>query len=203
MTEESRKRLEKQIQFILEIDNEKNIFRQTSLTGRIRKENDAEHAWHMAIMTYLLREYANEPFDLAHTMMMCLIHDIVEIDAGDTYAYDEENKKSQKEREEKAAERIFSILPEDQKKEIYDLFEEFEANETAEARFAHAMDNFQPLLLNDSNDGGDWQEHQVTRKQVDGRQSGSLVGSKVIYEKTMEILDKHEAAGHFRKEEEN
>ncbi len=203
MTEESRKRLEKQIQFILEIDNEKNIFRQTSLTGRIRKENDAEHAWHMAIMTYLLREYANEPFDLAHTMMMCLIHDIVEIDAGDTYAYDEENKKSQKEREEKAAERIFSILPEDQKKEIYDLFEEFEANETAEARFAHAMDNFQPLLLNDSNDGGDWQEHQVTRKQVDGRQSGSLAGSKVIYEKTMEILDKHEAAGHFRKEEEN
>lgn len=203
MTEESRKRLEKQIQFILEIDNEKNIFRQTSLTGRIRKENDAEHAWHMAIMTYLLREYANEPFDLAHTMMMCLIHDIVEIDAGDTYAYDEENKKSQKEREEKAAERIFSLLPQDQKKEIYDLFEEFEANETAEARFAHAMDNFQPLLLNDSNDGGDWQEHQVSRKQVDGRQSGSLAGSKIIYEKTKEILDKHDAAGHFRKEEED
>ncbi len=201
MTEESRKRLEKQIDFILEIDNEKNIFRQTSLTGRIRKENDAEHAWHMAIMTYLLREYANEPFDLAHTMMMCLIHDIVEIDAGDTYAYDEENKKSQKEREEKAADRIFRILPEDQGKELRALFEEFEANETAEAHFAHAMDNFQPLLLNDSNEGGDWQEHQVTRKQVDGRQKGSRIGSELIYEKTKEILDKHEAAGHFRKED--
>lgn len=201
MTEESRKRLEKQIDFILEIDNEKNIFRQTSLTGRIRKENDAEHAWHMAIMTYLLREYANEPFDLAHTMMMCLIHDIVEIDAGDTYAYDEENKKSQKEREEKAADRIFRILPEDQGKELRALFEEFEANETAEAHFAHAMDNFQPLLLNDSNEGGDWQEHQVTRKQVDGRQKGSRIGSELIYKKTKEILDKHEAAGHFRKED--
>ncbi len=201
MTKESRKRLEKQIDFILEIDNEKNIFRQTSLTGRIRKENDAEHAWHMAIMTYLLREYANEPFDLAHTMMMCLIHDIVEIDAGDTYAYDEENKKSQKEREEKAADRIFRILPEDQGKELRALFEEFEANETAEAHFAHAMDNFQPLLLNDSNEGGDWQEHQVTRKQVDGRQKGSRIGSELIYEKTKEILDKHEAAGHFRKED--
>ncbi len=201
MTEESRKRLEKQIDFILEIDNEKNIFRQTSLTGRIRKENDAEHAWHMAIMTYLLREYANEPFDLAHTMMMCLIHDIVEIDAGDTYAYDEENKKSQKEREEKAADRIFRILPEDQGKELRALFEEFEANETAEAHFAHAMDNFQPLLLNDSNEGGDWQEHQVTRKQVDGRQKGSRIGSELLYEKTKEILDKHEAAGHFRKED--
>lgn len=201
MTEESRKRLEKQIDFILEIDNEKNIFRQTSLTGRIRKENDAEHAWHMAIMTYLLREYANEPFDLAHTMMMCLIHDIVEIDAGDTYAYDEENKKSQKEREEKAADRIFRILPEDQGKELRALFEEFEANETAEAHFAHAMDNFQPLLLNDFNEGGDWQEHQVTRKQVDGRQKGSRIGSELIYEKTKEILDKHEAAGHFRKED--
>ncbi len=201
MTKESRKRLEKQIDFILEIDNEKNIFRQTSLTGRIRKENDAEHAWHMAIMTYLLREYANAPFDLAHTMMMCLIHDIVEIDAGDTYAYDEENKKSQKEREEKAADRIFRILPEDQGKELRALFEEFEANETAEAHFAHAMDNFQPLLLNDSNEGGDWQEHQVTRKQVDGRQKGSRIGSELIYEKTKEILDKHEAAGHFRKED--
>lgn len=201
MTEESRKRLEKQIDFILEIDNEKNIFRQTSLTGRIRKENDAEHAWHMAIMTYLLREYANEPFDLVHTMMMCLIHDIVEIDAGDTYAYDEENKKSQKEREEKAADRIFRILPEDQGKELRALFEEFEANETAEAHFAHAMDNFQPLLLNDFNEGGDWQEHQVTRKQVDGRQKGSRIGSELIYEKTKEILDKHEAAGHFRKED--
>jgi putative hydrolases of HD superfamily len=203
MTEESKKRLEEQIRFIMEIDKEKNIFRQTSLTGRTRKENDAEHAWHMAIMAYLLKEYANEPFDLAHTMMMCLIHDIVEIDAGDTYAYDEENKKSQKEREEKAAERIFGLLPEDQGKEIYVLFEEFEANETPEAHFAHAMDNFQPLLLNDSNDGADWEEHKVSRQQVDGRQMGTSIGSAFLYEKTKEILDKHEAAGHFRKVEED
>ena len=104
MNKDTENRLAKQMKFILEIDKEKNIMRQTHLTGHGRNENDSEHAWHMAIMTYLLKEYANEKIDLAHTMMMCLIHDIVEIDAGDTYAYDEEGKKTQRQREEKAAE---------------------------------------------------------------------------------------------------
>ena len=143
-------RLNKQLDFSLEIDKEKNIFRQTHLSGHGRNENDAEHAWHMALMAYLLREWANEEVDIARVMILCLIHDIVEIDAGDTYAYDEEGLKTQKAREEAAKERIFSLLPEDQKEEFTALFDEFEENETAEARYAHAMDNLQPLLLNHS-----------------------------------------------------
>ena len=111
-------RLKQQLDFILEIDKEKNILRQTHLSGHGRRENDAEHAWHMAIMAYLLKDYANEPVDIAKVMIMCLIHDIVEIDAGDTYAYDTERLKTQKAREDAAKERIFSLLPEDQKKEL-------------------------------------------------------------------------------------
>ena len=153
-------RLKKQLDFSLEIDKEKNIFRQTHLSGHGRNENDAEHAWHMALMAYLLREWANEEVDIARVMILCLIHDIVEIDAGDTYAYDEEGLKTQKAREEAAKERIFSLLPEDQKEEFTALFDEFEENETAEARYAHAMDNLQPLLLNHSNGGSDWIEHK-------------------------------------------
>ena len=148
-------RFERQVAFILEADKEKNILRQTHLSGHGRRENDAEHAWHMAIMIYLLKEYANREIDVAKAMMMALIHDIVEIDAGDTYAYDDAGLATQKEREKKAADRIFGLLPEDQKAELRALFEEFEAGETAEASFARAMDNFQPLLLNDSNEGGD------------------------------------------------
>lgn len=119
-------RLKQQLDFILEIDKEKNILRQTHLSGHGRRENDAEHAWHMAIMAYLLKDYANEPVDIAKVMIMCLIHDIVEIDAGDTYAYDTEGLKTQKAREDAAKERIFSLLPEDQKKELTALFDEFE-----------------------------------------------------------------------------
>ena len=114
-------RLKQQLDFILEIDKEKNILRQTHLSGHGRRENDAEHAWHMAIMAYLLKDYANEPVDIAKVMIMCLIHDIVEIDAGDTYAYDTEGLKTQKAREDAAKERIFSLLPEDQKKELEEL----------------------------------------------------------------------------------
>ncbi|MCR5410102.1 MAG: HD domain-containing protein, partial [Lachnospiraceae bacterium] len=155
-------RLERQLGFALEIDKEKNVFRQTHLSGHGRNENDAEHAWHMAVMSYILREYANEEVDIARVMLMCLIHDIVEIDAGDTYAYDEAGKKTQSEREEAAKQRIFSMLPDDQRDELTALFDEFEAGETAEARYAHAMDNLQPLILNNSNDGSDWREHGVS-----------------------------------------
>lgn len=175
-------RLKRQLDFALEIDKEKNIFRQTHLSGHGRQENDAEHAWHMAVMAYLLREYANEEVDIAKVMLMCLIHDIVEIEAGDTYAYDSESMKTQKAREDAAKEKIYSILPEDQKQEFIGLFDEFEACETAEARFAHAMDNLQPLLLNNSNQGGDWKEHQVTAKQVYGRQAKTSLGSEKLFQ---------------------
>ena len=136
-------RLKKQLDFALEIDKEKNILRQTHLSGGGRRENDAEHAWHMAIMIYLLKEYANEEFDVAKEMMMALIHDIVEIDAGDTYAYDSANLETQKDREEMAADRIYGLLPDEQRDELRALFEEFEEGQTPEARFARVMDNEQ------------------------------------------------------------
>ena len=181
-------RLKKQLEFALEIDKEKNIFRQTHLSGHGRNENDAEHAWHMAIMAYLLREYANEKVDIARVMLMCLIHDIVEIDAGDTYAYDTEALKTQKAREDAAKERIFSLLPEDQKAELISLFDEFEENRSPESKYAHAMDNLQPLILNNSNGGGDWREHGVTASTVYGRQEKTRLGSEKLYEVTDQII---------------
>lgn len=181
-------RLKQQLDFILEIDQEKNILRQTHLSHHGRRENDAEHAWHMTIMAYLLKEYANEPIDIAKVMMMCLLHDVVEIDAGDTYAYDEAGKQTQQAREAAAKERIYSLLPDDQKRGLMAVFDEFEADETAEAHFAHAMDNLQPLLLNNSNGGSDWADHDVTAKQVYGRQSRTEKGSAYLYELTDNIL---------------
>ena len=188
-------RLKKQLDFALEIDKEKNIFRQTHLSGHGRNENDAEHAWHMAIMAYLLKEYSNEPVDIGKVMLMCLIHDIVEIDAGDTYAYDAENLKTQKAREDAAKERIFSILPEEQKDELIKLFDEFEEFKTAESKFAHAMDNLQPLILNNSNGGGDWREHGVTAEQVYGRQSKTKLGSERLYEVIDRIIKENIVKG--------
>ena len=191
-------RLKKQLAFSLEIDKEKNIFRQTHLSGHGRNENDAEHAWHMAIMAYLLREYANEKVDIAKVMLMCLIHDIVEIEAGDTYAYDTEGKKSQKAREDAAKEKLYSLLPEDQKQALTALFDEFEEYQTAEAKFAHAMDNLQPLLLNHSNNGGDWKEHQVSAQQVYGRQTKTKLGSEKLFEVTDKIIQEHIRRGNLQ-----
>ena len=184
-------RLDKQLAFCLEIDKEKNIFRQTHLSGHGRNENDAEHAWHMAIMAYLLREYANEEVDIAKVMLMCLIHDIVEIDAGDTYAYDEENLKTQKAREDAAKERIFSLLPDDQKQEMTALFDEFEDYQTAESKYAHALDNLQPLMLNNSNGGSDRVEHGVKADTIYGRQRKTKQGSVRLYEVTDQIIKEH------------
>ena len=192
-----RERFKKQIDFVLEIDKEKNILRQTHLTDYRRQENDAEHAWHIAVMIYLLKEYANEEFDVAKAMMMALIHDIVEIDAGDTYAYDTKNLETQKEREEKAAERIFGLLPEEQKQELKGLFEEFEACESPEAKFARVMDNFQPILLNDSNNGEDWKVHKIKKSQVENRQKSSQLGSKDIWEYTSELIERNVKKGNL------
>ena len=191
-------RLKKQLDFALEIDKEKNIYRQTHLSGHGRNENDAEHAWHMAVMAYLLRDYANEEIDITKVMLMCLIHDIVEIEAGDTYAYDAENLKTQKAREDAAKEKLYSLLPEDQKREFTALFDEFEEYKTPEAKYAHAMDNLQPLILNDSNNGGDWKEHDVTAEQVYGRQRKTSLGSEKLFEVTDQIIQKHIRKGNLR-----
>ena len=195
-----RERLEKQLAFALEIDKEKNIFRQTHLSNFGRRENDAEHAWHMAVMIYLLKEYANEEFDLAKAMMMALVHDIVEIDAGDTYAYDAEGLATQAEREATAAERIFGILPEDQKNELKGLFEEFDACETPEARFAKVMDNLQPFMLNNSNDGMDWKEHGVCKSQVYRRNKRTSSGSEEIWKYMQEVIEQNVKKGSLKAE---
>ena len=175
-------RIEKQFSFIREIDREKLIGRQTYLSDGKRKENDAEHAWHMAVMTILLSEYANERIDVLKTVTMLLIHDIVEIDAGDTYAYDEEAKKTQKDRERKAAERIYGLLPSDQGERLKALWEEFEACETPEARFARCMDNLQPMMLNAATDGKAWVEHQGELSQILGRNRNTHAGSEELWE---------------------
>lgn len=175
-------RIDKQFDFIKEIDKEKFIERQTYLTGAAKKENDAEHAWHMAIMTILLSEYANEEIDVLKTVTMLLIHDIVEIDAGDTYAYDDEAKTSQQAREAKAAKRIFGLLPDDQSARFKALWEEFEAQETNEAKFAHTMDNIQPAMLNDHTNGKAWIEHGVHLHQILERNKHTADGSKILWD---------------------
>ena len=189
-------RLDRQIEFIREIDKEKSIGRQTYLADASRKEDDAEHAWHMAIMTVLLSEYANEKIDVFRTMTMLLIHDLVEIDAGDTYAYDENAKKTQRERELKCADRIFSLLPEDQGKWLYDLWEEFEAYETPEAKYAHMLDNSQPLFLNNATDGISWVEHGVKKSQIYTRNRRTGEGAPKIWEYMQELIDQHVEKGH-------
>lgn len=179
-------RLNKQFDFCREIDKEKMIGRQTYLTGGERKENDAEHAWHMALMTVLLSEYAEEDIDVLKTVTMLLIHDIVEIDAGDTYAYDEEAKKTQRQRELAAADRIFGILPEDQGRKLRSLWDEFEEAETAEAKFAHTMDNIQPMMLNDLTDGKAWVEKGVCLGQILKRNEHTMEGSEELWEYAQE-----------------
>ena len=194
-------RLEQQFAFLREIDKEKMIGRQTYLTDAVRKENDAEHAWHMAIMTLLLSEYANEEIDVLRTISMLLIHDIVEIDAGDTYAYDEKGATTKEYREKQAAERIYGLLPEDQGQWLKALWEEFEAYETPEAKFAHVLDNCQPLFLNDASNGKSWEEHQVKKSQIYKRNRKTGEGSEVIWEYMKELVDKHIALGHVINDE--
>ena len=175
-------RLRKQMDFCREIDKEKEVFRQSFLCSGSRRENDAEHAWHMALMAVVLQEYSNEEVDLLKVIKMILLHDVVEIDAGDTYAYDTEGLKSQAEREAKAADRIFGILPEDQEIQMRGLFEEFEQGETPEARFAKALDNVQPVMLNDASGGRDWREKGIRLSQAIGRQKKTALGSEILWE---------------------
>ena len=196
--QEEKSRLEKQIAFLTEVDKEKNIFRQTYLADGKRKENDAEHSWHLALAAVLLKEHMKEDADLGRVMTMVLIHDLVEIDAGDTYAYDTEGVATKREREVKAADRIFGILPEDQGTYLRELWDEFEAYETAEAKYAHLLDNFQPLMLNDASDGKSWEEHGVHKSQVCRRNARIPETSEIVWEKMLEIMDKHIEKGHLQ-----
>lgn len=189
-------RLKKQLDFILEVDKVKQIVRQTYLADGSRKENDAEHSWHLALMAVLLKEYAPEEVNLSKVVPMVLAHDLVEIDAGDTYAYDESGALTKREREKKAADRIFGILPEDQGKWLYELWEEFEAYETADAKYAHMLDNCQPLFLNDASQGKSWEEHKVKKSQIYKRNTHTAEGGPKIWEHMQELIEKHVQAGH-------
>lgn len=177
----SEERLRQQMKFCREIDKEKFIKRQTYCTDVKTKENDAEHAWHMAVMTLILAEYSNEKINVLKTIAMLLIHDLVEIDAGDTYAYDEEAKRTQAEREKQAADHLFYLLPEDQAEKLYQLWMEFEEAKTPEARFARTMDNFQPVMLNAATDGKAWEERKIHLSQVLQRNQNTAQGSEVLW----------------------
>ncbi|MGN8886511.1 HD domain-containing protein [uncultured Blautia sp.] len=189
-------RLQKQMDFIVEIDKVKKIMRQTYLADASRKENDAEHSWHLALMAVLLKEYSNEDVDLSKVIPMVLIHDLVEIDAGDTYAYSGEDPEETEARERKAALRIFGMLPEDQGQWLRSLWEEFEAYETPEAKFARTLDNCQPLLLNDASDGKSWKEHGVHKSQIYKRNQHTGEGSREIWEYMQKLIDRHIQLGH-------
>ena len=169
---------EKQISFIMELDKIKKITRQTYLSDGSRKENDAEHSWHLALMTFVLADYANEPIDVLKTMKMVLLHDVIEIDAGDTYAYDTEGNKTKRERELKAADRIFGLLP-----------------ETPESKFANLLDKVQPLFLNDASGGISWEEHGVKKSQVLKRDERVHEGSERIWEYAKSLIEKNAKYG--------
>lgn len=185
----------------MEVDRQKEIIRQTYLADGSRKETDAEHAWHLALMCMVLSEYANEPIDVAKTVMMLLVHDLVEIDAGDTYAYDREGNATKRQREEKAAERIYGLLPKEQGDSLRALWEEFEAMETPEAKFANTLDKIQPVLLTDQAQGKSWREHQVRISQIMERNARTQEGSEVLWDYIRGVLEKNADAGFIRRED--
>lgn len=184
-------RLKQQMEFILEVDKLKNINRQTYISSGERKENDAEHSWHLALMCALLSEHANEEIDVLKTMTMVLIHDVIEIDAGDTYAYDTAGNETKHERELQAAERLFKILPEDQADYMRALWDEFEEAKTPEAKFALTLDKVQPAMLNDAAGGKSWREHGVHVEQILKRNEHTPEGSAKLWDFTRELIDEN------------
>jgi len=190
-------RLKKQIQFIVEADKIKNIFRRSKIHDGSRRENDAEHSWHLALMTFLLSEYSKEKIDVLKVIKMCIIHDIVEIDAGDTFCYDSKGNLDKQEREQKAADRIFGLLPEDQASELRNLWEEFDAMETPEAKYAAALDRLQPVLLNYLNKGGTWQEYNIKKEQVIKRIGQIEEGAPGLWEFVSWLIDDAVAKGYL------
>lgn len=191
-------RLKKQMEFVLELDKLKHVMRQSYVADGSRHENDTEHSWHLALMAMLLSEYANEKVDMLHVIKMVLIHDAVEIDAGDTYAYDAAGNATKRQREVAAADRIFNILPEDQAEEMRNLWEEFEACDTPESKFANVLDRVQPVMLNDITGGRAWREHDVAVSQVLERNKKTKDGSEELWEYVKAIIEKNEELGNLR-----
>lgn len=192
-------RLKKQMEFIIEVDKLKDIIRQTILTNGERKENDAEHSWHLALMAVFLSEYSKEPVDVLQVIKMVLIHDLVEIDAGDTYLYDEAGNGTKAAREQKAAERIFNILPQDQAEELFGLWKEFEDRKTPESKFANTLDRIQPVLLNDATEGRAWREHDVCIDQIMSKNEYTSQGSDVLWEYIQEVFEKNMKNGNIKR----
>lgn len=190
--------LEKQLRFLLELDKQKKIVRQTYLADASRKEGDAEHAWHIAVMAFLLADYANEPIDVLKAVKMALLHDVVEIDAGDTYAYDTKGNQTKRLREERAADRIYGMLPEDQKAEYRALWEEFEKRETPEAKFVNTLDKVQPVLLNHASGGKSWREHGILREQILNRNETTHEGSEALWDVIKHIIDENTKKGNIK-----
>lgn len=182
-------RITQQIEFLTEIDKLKSVYRQSFLLNQSRNENDAEHSWHLAMIAMILREHANEEVDITHVIKLVLIHDIIEIDAGDTFAYDEKGYVDKEEREKAAADRIFSILPLDQAKEIRTLWDEFEERMTPEAKFAHSVDRLQPLIHNYYTEGATWRKHQVTSDKVIKRCRVIEDGSETLWKFALDLIN--------------
>ena len=193
-------RLSKQMNFILELDRLKDIKRQTYKLNGIEQENDAEHSWHLAVMALLLSEYSNEKVDILRVMSMVLIHDVIEIDAGDTYAYDEAGNQTKRERELKAAKRLFGMLPEVQEKQMWGLWDEFENFKTPESKFANVLDRVQPGMLNDATGGKAWLEHDVAKHQIVNRNAKIHEGSEILSEYMMNMIDKNVKLGKIKDE---
>lgn len=192
------KRLAQQIQFIIEIDKLKNILRQTLLTDESRRENSAEHSWHLAMMAILLSEYApSEDVDLLRVIKMLLIHDLVEIDAGDTFCYDLQGNQNKAVREDQAATRLFGMLPEDQGIQLRELWQEFETQQTIEAKFAAALDRLQPLLHNQQTRGGTWRIHGIAVEQVLQRMYPVKDGAPVLWQLVEKVIEDAVAAGYL------
>lgn len=181
-------RLAHQIAFLLEIDKLKTILRRTYLLNGTRNENTAEHSWHLSVMAIVLAEHSNQPIDTLRTCKMLLVHDVVEIDAGDTYIYDTAGNETKAAREQDAARRIFGLLPPDQRQEVYALWQEFEARQTPEARFAAALDRLMPLLHNVHTQGRSWQEHGIHAGQVFARNSHIADGSEALWEYAQALI---------------
>jgi putative hydrolases of HD superfamily len=182
-------RLAQQLDFIVQMDALKQVFRQTLLIGDRRAENDAEHSWHLALMAIILREHAAHDVDITRVLSMHLIHDLVEIHAGDTFAYDEAAHEDKEAREQAAADRIFALLPEDQERDMRALWDEFEERVTPEARYAAALDRLQPLLLNYHTDGAAWKKHDVRHAQVIERNSHIAEGAPTLWEFARQLID--------------
>jgi putative hydrolases of HD superfamily len=192
-------RLLQQIAFVTEVDRLKSVLRRTSLIDRSRLENTAEHSWHLALMAVVLAEHAPAGTDPLHVLRMLVVHDLVEIDAGDTFAYDRTGYADKAVREEAAADRLFALLPAGQGAELRALWEEFEAGETPEARFAIALDRFGGLLQNwAGGDGGTWRQHAVTREAVMLRMAPIRDGAPRLWEVILEVVEAAAAAGHVR-----